>query len=62
MNPGGAAISLTYVAADRVIPGEWPRWLQGRRRQRGNSVAALNLAAALLARHGCKAAPARVKH
>lgn len=21
MNPGGAAISLTYVAADRVIPG-----------------------------------------
>lgn len=23
MNEGGAAISLTYVAADRVIPGGW---------------------------------------
>ena len=25
MNPGGAAISLTYIAADRVIPGTPPR-------------------------------------
>lgn len=29
MNPGGAAISLTYIAADRVIPGAQGEALRG---------------------------------
>ena len=30
MNPGGAAISLTYIASERIIPGQHANFATGR--------------------------------